>query len=331
MAMIFTDGTNPTTNQTPSTTGEAHYILMLLLLQAGWTHWASGDGTNASSPSIGSNTPATPNRITSAAVMATNNAYFVLRDLEGKRLLGFQRTTSPTVWRYKYVPATAAGAVQNVFTAGTGSVMPLFADASDTGSKYLAGNLASGVSTIGSSGYRQSCGADNVTGAFYVIRWQTVNQSPDGGFVFDRLANSSYPAQDLDPYVIYTPGNGAGVFDVDNMYQDAEDGSVPRGFLRKDMSREAFVGFAACQLGITRLYPSQAGANPLTLKEDGVPIFYLRRAARTYPVGWKGMSSLMRWNSTTRPTGQALTKTALRDRICIGDVNVPWDGSSVSL
>lgn len=57
------------------------------------------------------------------------------------------------------------------------------------------------------------------------------------------------------------------------------------------------------------------------------PIVFARPVAATTPsgpTGYKGISSFMQWNGTSRAAGETF---ANRTRVSWGDVNFPWDGS----
>src|ERR1043166_4708329 len=170
MAMVFqAAGGGSTCNVTPTAGGvECMYVLMTLLLNTGWTHWASSDGISVSTPSVGSNTPSTPNRIanfnstpSTAGSLHNANAWYMLRDPAGKRLLGIMHTTTQNNnrgFRIKYVPPSSSHATQNVFTSGTTSQMPLFVDGSDNGSRYLGNTTISTFDDqFSSSPFRFSC------------------------------------------------------------------------------------------------------------------------------------------------------------------------------
>jgi hypothetical protein len=77
------------------------------------------------------------------------------------------------------------------------------------------------------------------------------------------------------------------------------------------------------------VFPNSAGANPHDGTDDIYLIPYARRSTNVAPVGWKGTSKFAAWNGTTRTARETFTVSSLRDRICFGDVNLPWGGAVV--
>ena len=58
------------------------------------------------------------------------------------------------------------------------------------------------------------------------------------------------------------------------------------------------------------------------------PVTYARRTAVSSPHGWSGITKFIRWSGTTNTKGDTVGS---KDWIIIGDVAVPWDGSTTPL
>lgn len=349
MAFIFTmaannpgagaygDGT-ATTNLTPATSGEAIFKLKELLKTAGWVVQRSGDGTNFQSSAGNAN-----DVITTAAEMNTSTAWFIILDPSGKRMLMFQKGASTGQWKVGYI-YPVAGAAQTL-SSGSATV----ASTPSTGAEVLKGTGAYPYTQAawfsGTDGtYRCSIGADNAAPyGFYVACWTTSTASTltsGGAFFFDPMLSGSYPSEDVDPVVLYCPQTTSQsdspwlAVSLSSEAVAASDDNPVKGYLRKELTGGAWVSISAMQLCTANpsiVFPAGAGSNPHNLKDDGVPIVYARLGTLPTPCGYKGVSSFIRWVSANRATGQALTVSSTRDRVVVGHVSLPWDGSTPTI
>jgi hypothetical protein len=47
--------------------------------------------------------------------------------------------------------------------------------------------------------------------------------------------------------------------------------------------------------------------------------------------GYKGVCALMKYNSVVRSVGDTQAQNTVRDRVIMGDMSFPWDGSVPSI
>jgi len=342
MTWRFTDGTNATTNQTPTTAVEAVWRLKQMLKNMGAIVVGSGDGLSAYNLHPTWPYDATHYDVFTAGTpygsgangMNNSQAWFVLKLPDG-RMLAFQRGSSGTTyWRVVYMPSDL-GAVPPVqtLTSGSSTLMALAPVVN-----YIKGTAGStaGTAWFGTDGtYRWNAAYDDATYAFWVACWTSGGAltDADGAFFYDPLASGSYPTEDKEPPVLYCPDQSGSASNRPwaAVTIGAESTSYsPKSYLRRGMAGEGFVVVTALSYGIaagTPVFPLYAGSNPHNFKEDGLPIIFARRAGVSAPGGYKGASSFLRWLGAGRGTGQALTLSTTRDRLAVAEVSLPWDGS----
>lgn len=337
MTWIFSDGTNATTNVTPANAVEAVFRLKELLKNAGSIIAASGDGLSASGIATypyTSHADVITGFGSGANGMNNNYAWFIVKLPDG-RMFGFQRGTSTMQWRNKYMPRDLIGAVQVLTASGT----PSTAMATAPTENYIKGTSGTYAGWFGADGsYRFNAGADNGTGSgtysFYMACWTSgtaLTSTCCGTMLFDSLLPNSYPAEDIDPCVIYHPDYSSSYESWTTSYYGGESSTFsPKCYFRRGMATAE--GFVVCSAlgyatGTTLVFPVAAGSNPHNMKDDGLPVVYARRAALGYPSGFKGVSATTRWLAAARGNGQALNLTGTRDRIAVGHISLPWDGS----
>jgi hypothetical protein len=322
-----------TTSRTPVDGAEAMFILIRNLMNAGWLHHASGTGTSGTfttTPGSGG-TPDANCLITTGTTLRGANSWCVLKHPSGSLLVLHRDTDTPyTSWRVCYVP-TIAAATQSPNNGGSisATVAPRYAT-----EQYLKGTSSTFVNALATDGtYRWHVVSETTDGTFWAMPWilGTASLNSVGGLLLDKVATGSYPTEDTDPYVWYTPHPGDNNFSIiDLSSESAGTTKSPKCYLRRELLGEGWVDMPVCSLvsgANNRVLPSLLGTNPHNAKDDGIPVIYARRGGLTTPVGWKGLSTMMRYNAATHATGEPLTKTTTRDRICIGDFNLYWDGT----
>jgi hypothetical protein len=78
---------------------------------------------------------------------------------------------------------------------------------------------------------------------------------------------------------------------------------------------------------LTFITRGPAGTNSFNNNDDLFPMVYIRGANQGSPAGYKGVGTVMKWNSVLRSIGDTQAQNTVRDRIIMGDVSLPWDGS----
>lgn len=308
-----------TTNQTPSTGPVAVYNLIARLIAAGWTKIKDSDGTTYSSSGV---------QVTGGGTgtngLGNTSAWVNLRAPSGTREFVFQRGATDLVWRITYSPTAfnsgSPAAAVAPSSANSSIVLGGGTEASPTYSTWFSTN----------AGYRQQMGADGASPyGFWMGCYPNGGGTPNAGIVFDPM--TSTPAEDTDPIAIHIATASGSAFAQAGLGLNTSATSVSRmcGWLGFGLGG-AFVSLPACtyNAGGSTVAPSGLPSNPHNSKDDGIPIFYMRRASETAPQGYKGIGSLMFWLGTTRATTSTLNSKA---RIVIGDVSLPWDGSTTPI
>ena len=78
-------------------------------------------------------------------------------------------------------------------------------------------------------------------------------------------------------------------------------------------------------------FQTSTGTNNFSTKDDIIPAVYARNNSQTSPTGYKGISSLLSWISTSRSTGDTLTIVSTSDYIVLGGFVAPWNGTTPSV
>jgi hypothetical protein len=323
MAFVFTN------NVTPTNGSDLMYRLKTLLLSANWILKGNGDATNVSDVADNTATAAGTDYITSAGAMAATNAWWRVRmaGTSPQMEFVFQRGTTNLVWRIKFSPTGFVGgtatatrvpsATDEVVLCGGGT------DASPTFTTIFAAD----------GGYRLHIIADNAAPYGWVyVTYPNGGGNPNGAMMLDPLTGTA--VGDTTPYAVYLSQSVGSAFrgsGVSLDFTNESGASAPLVYLSTTLSAANFVralpngyGFAG---GSVMIIPGNTGSNPFDAKDLELPPIYMRRATLSGLTGYKGISSLMRWNGTTRATGDTHTVSTTRDRIIVGDITLPWDGS----
>lgn len=199
------------------------FKLKCLLKTIGWNVVGSGSGSFSAAYDL----------LPNSSSMFASRSWFAIKNPNSNATFTFQREnvfTSTYNWRIKYSPGGYNISTANSITTPT----PL--TASDE--LYLLPQQAKnfGGSTMGGSGTDVSplfgsiivsssdkqifnMGADSLNGSFWFTTLslnrnifslgQSVNGC-NGGMIYAKLADNSYPVEDVDPYLIYISGNKYG-------------------------------------------------------------------------------------------------------------------------
>jgi hypothetical protein len=150
----------------------------------------------------------------------------------------------------------------------------------------------------------------------------------------DFMAVGTFPAADTDPVVVYmTPINGStAAWGVDL------NSNITSAHAYLASTWQGVSAFIFSYLGLNNqafpgLTSSGVGTNPFSAKDDLIPIPYGRTFQSGGQIGFKGFSSICRWNGILRGNGDTISTTGVgsRDFIYINGNCMPWDGSIPSL
>jgi hypothetical protein len=273
----------------------------------------------------------------------------------GVRQIGWQRSNAGTrtQWRIKYsfsggytspssagtatrMPSVNAGIADEVFIAGGGT------DASPTFDFVWSGtDGGSRVNIMADDGYFVS-GSNPYPYGWYVTSWTNgASNGLEAQHMMDPLISGSFPAGELDPFMFGRHNTNLSNYPLDpyssqQRFARSESVGCHMCWFRKGMQGAQFVGCAAIwwrsgesSSGARDTYPQFIGANAMSNTEDLLPVPHIRTSTTTTGGfgGFKGLSSLLRYTSSIKTTGTALTVVTNRDRIVMNKCTLPWDGS----
>ncbi len=307
-------------HSSPATGAEALFALKALLKLQGWTVLSSSDGTTYNPAGDQITVPSA-----GPGGMANARAWFRLLAPVGTAQMIFQRSAAlNTQWRNKFSPdagCIGGAPAATVTPSATDEILPLGGgtDAAPTFSTWLPAD----------GSYRWNCAADNAA----PIRWYSVSFPNGGGlpttsFLYESLVGTAPGDGSVLAIQVGQPTAlnvfGAGQLSITNTPTNVATYAYLPALVPLTWQ------FWPCILGYgeptSQLYPSFMATNPLTVKDEIMPIMLARRSAQATP-GYKGIFGWLRWCGTTRATGDTLTVTTPRDRIVFGDCSLPWDGT----
>jgi hypothetical protein len=288
----------------------------------------------------------------------------------GNRMLVFQRTTSDDLsWRIKYsVGPTSGHASQYQFASNATTTPSLFNTAAQDEVLLIGGGSdASPTFTLcfinaqrGTSRFH-SMANDGLTfevapfGVWCAVWNAGAGFFPMFGFIFEPLQPGTTAPGEPEPYVIgvdenqsVSSQNGCFVLSIGNaastFFTQAGNGGSAGSWFRYGQSNQTFqrlcpltFSYIDVSLGVVNTVPGMSfrgnplSTNPINSDDDLFPIAYGRPASFGGIGGYKGVGSMMKWNSAVRATGDTQAQATVRDRIIIGVVSVPWDGSVPTL
>ncbi len=305
---------------------------------AGWTVVASSDGTTFNV--AGSGIDYWQSGSSGTKGCANNSAWIVLQMPTANsvlRQLLIQRGLSNTSWRIGL--STTSG-----FTgAGNGAISATVAPTAADG-QALIGTLF-GVATgspafstsflAADSAYTFNCAAD--TASPYGCWFHAISgTSTATALVVDPLVTGTYPSADTDPYCYYCAASsssalqsvidlGCGaVISSSAIQANLKYGLAGAGFVRVAAGAPFMNNASILNKNATPLGPNAASGNDVVL-----PFFYGRVASLTAPVGYKGVSSMLRGVPNTRALKDTLSvaSSGAKDFIVVNDVAFAWNGS----
>ena len=320
MAFVFN-------KSSPATGSIAIFNLKACLVAAGWVVKSSGDGLALYS--------AVGDILVSGAAgvggLGNLQAWFRIQDPGGVAEFIFQRGGTNLVWRQvwsalsKFIggapsPIQVPTAADEVLVIGAGSAaVPAF---------YTR------FSADGS--YRWNVGADATAPYAWWAAAFVIGGGPPLTAIVYEAVTAGAPG-DSNIYIVYNAASAAaaspfiaGAGSGNDMSSSSQTaiGSYLSAHVAS-LGVGALVDMPAMKMtydGGPTAVPKLMGTNPLTGKDEAVPITFMRPAPLA-GAGYKGLSTVMLWQGNARATGDTLTISTPRDRIVYGDVSLPWDGS----
>lgn len=307
------------------TGSQALYQLKELCKSVGWTVPRSSDGTtyNSSGDQITSGS-------SGANGMANNNAWFVLRspNIDGYNIeFCFQRGTTNIAWRNKICfNGFTGGSPSATITPTATDQFVIFGGGTDSSPSF-----SNWITT--DSTYRGQIIAGDVNDGYSIYFGYWTNGSglnPRLLFGFDRLIDSSCATNDIFKYCVWSEGNLSDISAISSGSGPAST-SGPRTIWRKNFPNnvESYSVCPTIALFSGGFNTPGYGTNPWNGKDDAFPVIYGQTGSGATNVnyGFKGISKNLSFVGVSRTSGDTLSVSSTRDRIIIGILVLPWDGS----
>jgi hypothetical protein len=311
----------------PSDFGVFMWLFKEGLKAAGCIHWSSGSGTGGTFTTTAGNVN---DVLTSGEKFARNYSWWQGYWADGRQIsIQKGNGNDNDIWRVVYsIAATFVGGSPSATVARTATDQQyVIGDASNYW--YLFNYSQGGITRI------KAMIQDAAPYGFWL--WG----HPAGGaygscqLFKDPLADGTYAPTDPDPYIWGGQSISSG------SYRNWAYGSdYALSFYSSNMYTGGSFGYLN---GIWTCIPALTysdattynmidngmflSTNPYTGKDEMLPVMYARYAGYPTVQGFKGVSTLFRWLGIQRSIGSTLTKDSARDRIVLGRVSAPWDGS----
>jgi hypothetical protein len=307
---------------TPLTGSVAMYAFKEQLKASGWSVLSSSDSStyNSSGDQIASGS-------SGANGLANTSAWIRLRSPAGVGGCQFilQRGVNNTLWRLKY--SITAG-----FSGGSPSATQV-PSATDEIILYGGGTDASPTydslfSTDNT--YRWNVGSDSAAPyGFWGGAFPTGGGVPFSAIVHEPLTATD--PSDANPYALYVSGSNAFLTNsISTESMSASSNILWSTTPSVSPTSSDWLFFSGLvmyvQSGGVLVVPANIPVNPINSNDQIFPIVLARRSALPTP-SYKGVTTIMRWHSPNRTTGDTLTVSTARDRIIYGNLSLPWDGS----
>jgi hypothetical protein len=320
-----------TKNLTPASPPIAMLNIKTALKAAGWTVLKSSDGLTFN---------ATGDQIThggaGAGGMLNSKAWFVIQQpaavFGGQRQLSFQLLgVTTSVWanfriKYSYNAGFVTGSPAILVTPSASDELLLMGSGTDA-APGTSGAICTGQSSYGTTApQRQHVVCNNASPyEFYSFSHLQGGGMASMAICCDPMLAGSFDAADVDPYIWYFDGDVSPFTFAANSVR----GSFKRGLTGALWSTFYPINYITNSANFAGNY----GVNAYSLKDVLLPIFFGRGNADTTAVGIKGQSSLFKWCSNARPTGDTLSILTPSDAICAMGVSpfsvaLPWDGTT---
>lgn len=308
----------------------AIYALKELLKTAGWTLVRSGDGSTTSATDL----------ITSAAVLYNYNTigqWFIVRKPGSTLEIAFQRVLlngySPPqywtdIWRIKVSPGgfgSASATATRIPTPVPDDTVTVFGGGTDA-SPYA-------TSLVPAVDGRVHCAAStSAPYNFYLLAHRPGTTTVQCGIFLDHMETGTYPTEDDQPWVFGVLPNANTPWSQGSLQMNNGPASTggTLAYLGASTTSSKFVAVQGLVHHGYSYYgvPGNLATNPFDTRDDTIPIAWARPSSYTSPQGYKGFSTMLKWMGTTRSLGSTQTVSTASDRFCIGNVTLPWDGST---
>jgi hypothetical protein len=193
--------------------------------------------------------------------------------------------------------------------------------------------------------------------AIYAVAWNAgAGFPPSMAFIFEPMTAGSTAPGEIDPFVVGCSSVSPGTLNGSLFLSTSNPGCAwITGGSNNVTGAFAWYKYGQSSAAVQKLMPqifiywnSGLGAtvsvpgssvtgnpmstNPVNSDDDLFPMAYGRPPAfGSGPGGYKGVGSMMKWNSAVRATGDTQAQATVRDRIILGSVSVPWDASVPTL
>jgi hypothetical protein len=310
------------TNQTISTWTQGIFNVKETLKLAGWQVLSSSDGTTYNS---------TSDIITSASSgangLGNTNAWFRIQSPDGYAEYVFQKGNDADNrnWRVVFSGDTISGG----FIGGTpnASTIPTATD----GVPLRDASVQLFSQTIGTAAPRFHVVADDAAPyTWWFGSWQSTTGalSNHGGMIHD-VCTALTPG-DPSGYIAYLSSSSFTTVTYINGTAVGPGGSTTWHLVCRTQNNTGWTvpeghSFSIGSTGHTTYLNSVA--NPLTLKDELLPVIYTISSNNSTNFSWKGVATMMRWKSISRPVTSTYTVNTTRDRVIFDSISLPWDGS----
>lgn len=307
-------------NTLPTSVPIIMFNLKEFLKTAGWTVPASGDGLAL----YGAASDVIVTGAAGAGGMAQQKAWYRLKMPGSTREFCIQSGNATTQIRVKYSPVsgfTIGGNATTCPAAADEVIIPNFTGGTDA--------LPTGQVLVNAFN-RVSYWADDAAPYGWGMHGWSGAGATTFGIVLDGLVAGTYPAGDLDPYVLHSWPLSANFGSIVQITAGTPTiygwVAYPAAAATNYVAQPVFVPGATIGLVGT----VQFGANPITGKDENLPIVYGRYSTLAAPTGYKGMGTYLRTVGTTRANLSTQTVTTPLDRLVIGALSVPWGSDGVA-
>lgn len=320
------------TGNTPATGAVAMFLLTSTLVTAGWLVVSDSDGTTYNP---------TGGQVTSGAVGAgglnNNNAWMRLRaPIVGNnvREITIQRGATSRVWRIKY-------SANNGFVGGTPGISQTGSALDEvimlgSGTDAAPGFSASWFAIDGSYRWHIIAGGADEYYSFVAFALTSTTTSALNGIFLDVMAPGSYPANDVDPAVMYCSVASNAISELVSASPttaNVTDSAKARAWFGPTTAAGSSLTTDNCNVSIINYGGIFGGTlnfvvNPFSGRDTLIPPFYARSFSQSLRLGGiKGFSTLFLLGSMARTNLDTLTTLSTRDKVRFGLLWLPWDGT----
>jgi hypothetical protein len=317
-------------NQVPALYGNAGMLLFTMLTGAGWVCKASGDGLSAFS-STTSVFSAGNTGAPGANAFGQNQAWFRIQDPGGTRELVFQRNSTGGM-RIKYSPSAhfTGGSPSATQTPSATDEQYIAGGSTDAAPTFYANWLVAGVNT-GTVKF-QGAALGTAPYGFWYGSTATGSGQTSTGLIMDPVTGDP---SDNDPVNFHSGGQIANVAFKGPSLGDPTQSPVASGSAYNpgfyNTGKTIWLSSAALQYYVGQSGNTIGGTggaiSPFSGNTVGMPVFWYRTGSLPTAQGPKGISTMIRWTGVARTT--SIDTAGSKAWICMGDVYLPWDGSTV--